>query len=527
MGRALLALFALSCAAGCVRPGAYHCNTNSQCLFEGMQGVCEGIGFCSFPDGSCDDGFRYGAHAGPLANQCVTDDNSGLVSIGGRVDGLMGGGLVLRNNGMDDLTITLDGPFTFPSELMGGVPYEVTVASQPSEPEQTCVVNNASGVTEVVDINDVEVTCSTRAFIVGGTVYGLTGSGLMLSNGSDSVAVSASGPFMFPMQIPSGAPYSVAIASQPSGQTCTVSGATGTIGAGNISTVVINCDAGRFTVGGSVTGIDGTVIIKNNNTDTATVTSNGTFAFPMPLTPGANYDVAVFQQPLYPPRNQTCIITNGSGSMPSANVTDISINCTTNTFSVGGNIIGLAGTMMLQNNGGDTLTINTTGNFTFPTRISSGGTYAVSLVSAPAGQTCAISGSPAGVVANANITSIVITCGDKTDPGILCGTFYCDPEIEMCCIDNGTPICSTSCTGSGAVPVRCDTQADCSAQGQPASVCCGNISSFEISNVYCTAADHCHSPKVYFCDPNLVNPCPDGGSCQPTSQPFPGWFKCF
>ena len=127
----------------------------------------------------------------------------------------------------------------------------------------------------------------------------------------------------------------------------------------------------------------------------------------------------------------------GSGNMPNANVTNIAITCTTNSFTVGGNIIGLHGVLTLQNNGGDTLTISTTGNFTFPTQILSGGAYAVTILAQPPGQSCSMTGSPSGIVTNNNITNIVITCGNKTDPGILCGTVYCDPEVELCCVQDG------------------------------------------------------------------------------------------
>jgi len=58
-------------------------------------------------------------------------------------------------------------------------------------------------------------------------------------------------------------------------------------------------------------------------------------------------------------------------------------------------------------------------------------------------------------------------------------------------------------------------------------VCCGLFSGLTLANIYCTTPDHCGAPHAYFCDPNLANPCPDGGSCQPSSIPFNGWYRCF
>src|SRR5690606_1013999 len=57
------------------------------------------------------------------------------------VSGLAGTGLVLRNNGGDDLAIAADGSHAFATLLADGSPYAVTVATQPTaDPPQTCTV---------------------------------------------------------------------------------------------------------------------------------------------------------------------------------------------------------------------------------------------------------------------------------------------------------------------------------------------------------------------------------------------------
>ena len=53
-------------SAGCLRATEYHCTSSDQC---GTGGTCQASGYCSFNDSSC--GQRYGAEAGPYANQCV------------------------------------------------------------------------------------------------------------------------------------------------------------------------------------------------------------------------------------------------------------------------------------------------------------------------------------------------------------------------------------------------------------------------------------------------------------------------
>ncbi|MEP7042913.1 MAG: choice-of-anchor Q domain-containing protein [Dokdonella sp.] len=82
-------------------------------------------------------------------------------SIGGTVSGLLGGGLVLQQSGGDDLAIAADGSFTFTTSVPDAGAYTVTVLAQPSDPAQTCVVTNGSGIVAGADVSDVAVTCSS------------------------------------------------------------------------------------------------------------------------------------------------------------------------------------------------------------------------------------------------------------------------------------------------------------------------------------------------------------------------------
>jgi|GEM_PF-1075409 len=82
-------------------------------------------------------------------------------SIGGSVSGLEGSGLVLQQNGADDLPVSADGPFTFATALADGTDYAVTVLTQPTDPAQTCTVGNGNGTVGGANIGDVTVTCVT------------------------------------------------------------------------------------------------------------------------------------------------------------------------------------------------------------------------------------------------------------------------------------------------------------------------------------------------------------------------------
>jgi len=81
------------------------------------------------------------------------------VTIGGTVTDLQGSGLVLRNRG-DDKSIVADGPFEFPTLMTPDDWYNVTVATQPTDPAQTCSVENGSGQVPEQAVTDVAVTCA-------------------------------------------------------------------------------------------------------------------------------------------------------------------------------------------------------------------------------------------------------------------------------------------------------------------------------------------------------------------------------
>lgn len=64
-----VAMFALV-VGGCLGPDGHRCAASAECT-GGVGGVCEPTGYCSFWVDGCQ---RYGAGAGPLADQCVAAD---------------------------------------------------------------------------------------------------------------------------------------------------------------------------------------------------------------------------------------------------------------------------------------------------------------------------------------------------------------------------------------------------------------------------------------------------------------------
>ena len=206
--------------------------------------------------------------------------------------------------------MTANGSYTFKSTVDGA--YAVTVLSQPTAPTQICTVTSGSGIA-TANVTGIAVAC-VNSFTVGGNVNGLVGTGLVLQNNKiDNLTATGNGAFNFKTQIPTGTAYSVSVFSQPTApaQTCAVATGSGSgTATSNVNTVVINCKAVTFTVGGNVVGLagrtptppsqinlalnDNSFEIQNNLGNTLTIPQNGPFQFATPEALNDQYEVSVF-----------------------------------------------------------------------------------------------------------------------------------------------------------------------------------------------------------------------------------------
>lgn len=192
------------------------------------------------------------ANVTSVAVNCVTN----TYSVTATVLGVAGSGLVLQNNGGNNLSADASGAFTFTVNVASGSTYNVSVLSQPLVPSQTCTVNGGSGTVGSTNVTGVVVGCVTNRYPIGGSVTGLLGTGLVLQNNSgDNLPVGADGSFAFATTIASATNYSVTVLTQPDGQTCSVSGGGGTVGAVPVSTVSVSCALNAPTVSTSPAGV--------------------------------------------------------------------------------------------------------------------------------------------------------------------------------------------------------------------------------------------------------------------------------
>jgi exo-beta-1,3-glucanase (GH17 family) len=157
---------------------------------------------------------------------------------------------------------------------------------------------------------------------IGGSVSGLTGSGLVLAdNGGDPLTVTGNGAFTFALKLAPYAKYSVTVQTQPQGGVCSVTNGTGTA-ASNVTSVSVVC-LPDVTVGGTVTGLNGgIVVLENNKSDDLAVGADGTFTFAQKIHDGGAYAVTVKT----PPNGELCSVTNGTGTA-SGPVTSIAVAC--------------------------------------------------------------------------------------------------------------------------------------------------------------------------------------------------------
>lgn len=308
---------------------------------------------------------------------------------------------------------------------------------------------------------------TNSTFSISGTVSGLTGTLVLQNNAGDDVSLTEDGAFTFATELDDAAAYAVTVLTQPTGQTCTVADGSGTVSAADVTAVTVTCTTdsdSTFAISGTTSGLSGTVVLQNNAGDNLTVSADGTFAFTTEIADGGAYAVTVLTQPT----TQTCTVGSGSGTVSGAIVTSVTLTCV-DTFTVGGTVTGLGSgkTLVLQNNGGDDLTITADGAFTFSTRVASGTNDTVSILTQPSGQTCTGGGS--GVITG-NEAGVPITCTNNShkifvtsgaNDGNLGGVTTADSACASAATSLGETGTYKALLVDGSTRIACTT-ADCS-----------------------------------------------------------------
>jgi hypothetical protein len=142
-----------------------------------------------------------------------------------------------------------------------------------------------------------------------------------------------------------------------------------------------------------------------NSNLTITLSAAGRFTFSRQLPAGARYSLEVSASAGY-----GCQVRNGNRDMPSAAVDDIEVECTAETFSLGGAVSGLGTVAGLRlNNGSDTLDITGDGPFTLAP-VTAGASYNVTLSSAGGFLYECNVANGSGNNVNADVANVAVTC---------------------------------------------------------------------------------------------------------------------
>ncbi len=254
-------------------------------------------------------------------------------AVGGTVTGLEGTGLVLQDNAGDDLAVAASGGFTFATKLLAGADYAVTVKTQPTQKWQTCTVTNGTGKIGSADVTNVAVACAANAYKLGGTVTGLPdGVAVEIGNGADKVMVTGSVAFQL-APVASGDAYDVKVVTQPADGTitCTVANGGDTMKGADV-TLAVTCEKAKYPVGGNVTGLPAgeSVVLQINGAGDKTINADSAYSFLVET--GTAYAITVKTQPA----SRTCFVSEGTGTVATAPVTNVMVRCgAVSSYTVG------------------------------------------------------------------------------------------------------------------------------------------------------------------------------------------------
>ena len=258
------------------------------------------------------------------------------------------------------------------------------------------------------------LTCADNpppTYTVGGMASGLSGTVVLQNNSGDDLSVTANGSFTFATGLADGATYQVSVKTNPSNQTCTLTHASGTVSGVNVADIGLSCAEKEYSISFNVYGQRGGLGVLLNGGYYVGMGNNGTYTFSGTHHHGFDYNVTIDRKP----DRQECVVYHGVGTIDASSVNNIDINCTTVAFTVGGSLVtgDPAPSVVLQNNGGDDLTLTHGGSFTFVATLTNGADYNVTVKTPPTGQACSVTNG-IGTIIGSDITNISVSCVDDS-----------------------------------------------------------------------------------------------------------------
>jgi hypothetical protein len=173
--------------------------------------------------------------------------------------------------------------------------------------------------------------------VLSGSVSGVTKDGLVLKNngGSPLTVAAGSTSFVFPDLVGTDTNFEITVDAKPSNvEKCTVFNGKGKTGTYSPVSIAVVCEIFQRDLGGSISGLDSSGLILINGSDRQQIAAgatsftmtklatDGTYASGR-VPEGAPYGITVFQQPA----GRTCAVSNGTGIMGGAAVTNVAVTC--------------------------------------------------------------------------------------------------------------------------------------------------------------------------------------------------------
>lgn len=188
---------------------------------------------------------------------------------------------------------------------------------------------------------------------------------------------------------------------------------------------------GMFLVGGTIEGYQGRDLALSLNFGAQILrvpAGESTFTFRNPISDRSGYNVTISSNPVQPA--QRCAVTGGQGTVRGESVDSVVVDCDLETFTVGGLVSGLrtGSELVLQNNGGDDLVLDSSGLFTFDQPLVDGESYAVTVAQQPVDleHTCTVVRAE-GVIDGERVNNVGVSCKLHCSATVSCGdTTFCD-----------------------------------------------------------------------------------------------------
>jgi len=176
-----------------------------------------------------------------------------------------------------------------------------------------------------------------------------------------------------------------------------------------VAAVLLACSGcgGGSDISGTVVGLTADGLTLSNGFETITVAKDVTsFAFPTIVDDTKTYNVTVVTQPT----GLRCTVANGSGTATSnTDISNVIVTCVA-AYPLSGTVSNLRNSGLVLNNGSEDVAVAAGApTFAFPTPLSSGTNYDVTVQTEPSAQVCTVTDG-AGTVASVAVTNVRIIC---------------------------------------------------------------------------------------------------------------------